>query len=695
MEDHEQSRNAWITKDDPKLVSGKHKDMFDDILDDRRHSSDFRWFTRSRDVPNFKLNKPRSPDEIKEHVMNSDRVKYAIEQVCKESNLPLSEVTIQAKSILDEMAHNLRLGAVRSFAYFLIKAMKKLFKRIYVNDEGVQKVREIIKDYPVLVMPTHRSYLDFLLVSFIFYNYDLPLPAIAAAMDFMGMKFFGWLLRNCGAFYIRRSFGDDQLYWAVFTEYVQTQIANGDNPVSFYVEGTRSRTQKSYAPRLGMLQASLETYFKSHTPDIMIIPISISYDRVLEESLYAYELLGVPKPKESTSGLLKARSILQEDFGCVHMFFGDPISIRQYSDGKVDRSSHNLAPRYIASLSQEEQELIRSLSHHIILKHQKNMVISPWSLIASILVQCKEGITISQLIKEVEWLKRQASSIGGYIDWPGNETAEAVTRHSIALHSNIVRVSEEDIVELLHIPRVSTNKTDPLFQTAAQHIMLSLYRNQLMHIFARVAIISSILNGCRESTLSIDDLYTSYTFLETLLNRDFIFQPGHSKIDFEQALLTLTHSCGVIVENKQVLVEKSVNKHTTYFSQMFEPFLIGYWILCRYLLSMDPNVHGKPLSKPPKSIIKDAQSLSARLITEGVIRHYEVLSLDMMNNALNSFYFMGAVRKEKRDGITYMYPSMTPLSQITQQLVKCVDVPPLPSVSINVDAKTVTVNAKL
>ena len=65
------------------------------------------------------------------------------------------------------------------------------------------------------------------------------------------MKFFGWLLRNCGAFYIRRSFGTDKLYWAIFTEYVQTQLRNGDAPLEFFVEGTRSRTAKSYVPRIG------------------------------------------------------------------------------------------------------------------------------------------------------------------------------------------------------------------------------------------------------------------------------------------------------------------------------------------------------------------------------------------------------------------------------------------------------------
>jgi glycerone phosphate O-acyltransferase len=30
--------------------------------------------------------------------------------------------------------------------------------------------------------------------------------------------------------------------------------------------------------------------------------VTINYDKMLEESLYAYELLGFPKPKESTSG---------------------------------------------------------------------------------------------------------------------------------------------------------------------------------------------------------------------------------------------------------------------------------------------------------------------------------------------------------------------------------------------------------
>ena len=43
----------------------------------------------------------------------------------------------------------------------------------------------------------------------------------------------------------------------------------------------------------------LDLYTNARVPDLLICPITFSYDRIPEESLYAYELLGIPKPKES------------------------------------------------------------------------------------------------------------------------------------------------------------------------------------------------------------------------------------------------------------------------------------------------------------------------------------------------------------------------------------------------------------
>jgi glycerone phosphate O-acyltransferase len=47
----------------------------------------------------------------------------------------------EAEAVVDEMAHNLRVGVIRGFAIFLVKVMKSLFQRIYVNEEAIQKVR--------------------------------------------------------------------------------------------------------------------------------------------------------------------------------------------------------------------------------------------------------------------------------------------------------------------------------------------------------------------------------------------------------------------------------------------------------------------------------------------------------------------------------------------------------------------------
>ena len=52
----------------------------------------------------------------------------------------------EAEEILNEMAHNLKMGAIRGFAVFLVKVMKQLFQRIYVNEEGIQKVTELMEN---------------------------------------------------------------------------------------------------------------------------------------------------------------------------------------------------------------------------------------------------------------------------------------------------------------------------------------------------------------------------------------------------------------------------------------------------------------------------------------------------------------------------------------------------------------------
>jgi len=45
----------------------------------------------------------------------------------------------------------------------------------------------------------------------------------------------------------------------------------------------------------------LESCFHGFVQDVSFIPMSLSYEKITEEMLYAFELVGIPKPKESLS----------------------------------------------------------------------------------------------------------------------------------------------------------------------------------------------------------------------------------------------------------------------------------------------------------------------------------------------------------------------------------------------------------
>lgn len=61
----------------------------------------------------------------------------------------------------------------------------------------------------------------------------------------------------------------DKLYWSLFTSYVQMQLCETDNPVEFFLEGTRSRSGKSLYPKFGLLQMCMEPFFRCQLYDLV------------------------------------------------------------------------------------------------------------------------------------------------------------------------------------------------------------------------------------------------------------------------------------------------------------------------------------------------------------------------------------------------------------------------------------------
>ncbi|XP_014661369.1 PREDICTED: dihydroxyacetone phosphate acyltransferase-like isoform X2 [Priapulus caudatus] len=636
------------------------------------------WGFNSYNPPVYKYNNPRQPSEIRSDVIQSDRVCRTIAQLSEREGKSETELRQEAEEIISEMGHEKGMAAIRVFAIALTNTWRHMYRGIYVNKGNILKVRELCKDHPVVFMPCHRSYMDFLLMSYICYAYDLPCPVITAGMDFMAMQVIGSLLRRSGAFFIRRSFGSDLLYWAIFTEYVQTHLRNGDSPVEFFVEGTRSRSQKSLAPKLGCLTAVLETYFKAEVPDLYIVPVGISYERILEEKLYSYELLGVPKPRESTSGLWKARHILSSDYGSIHVSFATPISVHEFMKGHVDRSVHSVQPRYMSALSQREIAAAQIMAEEVLLQQQRQMVLSPWSLVATLLLHHGGCIHMKQLCTEVQWLKQLAENFGSRVDWHGAEdgSVEKMLRDILPVYKDTVTLSTDLHLRSNPVEKATSDRKgldSATMATAVQHMMLAIYRNQLLHAFLHTGLISVAVIGCRKNVLCTEELYDRHLFLQKLLCKEFTFSSTNKKKEFDHAFLCLQHIGAVSLSDHQLHIARSTTKTTIFLQRLFQPFLFGYWLLFEYLVT-----HGVESGSSGQAMAIGAQTLGAHLLQQGILSHPEILSLEMLSNGVKSLLECGAIcRQRNRTGDMMLVPDRTEIFHLKNELGKVIQLPVL------------------
>ena len=158
---------------------------------------------------------------------------------------------------------------------------------------------------PIIFCPNHRSYIDFLLLSLVLYYYKMEVPHICAGEDFLNIVIVNQLLRAAGAFFMRRTFQGDELYKAIFKEYV-TILTTDCHIMEFFIEGTRSRTNKFMSPKYGFLSILTNAFFSKKVEEMHFVPVTINYTRTLEGETFPFELTGEEKVKESLGRIVKA-----------------------------------------------------------------------------------------------------------------------------------------------------------------------------------------------------------------------------------------------------------------------------------------------------------------------------------------------------------------------------------------------------
>ena len=175
---------------------------------------------------------------------------------------------------------------IRGAYYFATQLLTRAYHQgVHVSSEEVLRLRAVAekaaKDkHSIIFLPCHRSHVDYVSLQIICYRLGLALPTVVAG-DNLNFPVVGSFLQHAGAMWIRRSFGDDQLYITLVQAYIDTLLQNGYN-LECFVEGGRSRTGKLLPPKFGILSYMLDSVASGRVEDAIICPVSTQYDKVIE-----------------------------------------------------------------------------------------------------------------------------------------------------------------------------------------------------------------------------------------------------------------------------------------------------------------------------------------------------------------------------------------------------------------------------
>ncbi|MCV7224159.1 glycerol-3-phosphate 1-O-acyltransferase [Mycolicibacterium elephantis] len=264
----------------------------------------------------------KSPRLIKPELLASARFREGLERI------PGATVE-RAGEMLDELS----TGWSR-FSVDLIPSLgRAIFSRgfdpnIDYDRAEVEVMRRNLENHPAVLLFSHRSYLDGVIVPVAMQENRLP-PVHTFAGINLSFGLMGPMMRHSGVIFLRRKL-DDPLYRYVLRQFVGYIVEKRFN-LSWSIEGTRSRTGKMLPPKLGLLAYVADAYLDGRSDDILLQPVSISFDQLHETAEYAAYARGGEKTPESLSWMynfIKAQG--ERNYGKIYVRFPEAVSMREY-----------------------------------------------------------------------------------------------------------------------------------------------------------------------------------------------------------------------------------------------------------------------------------------------------------------------------------------------------------------------------
>lgn len=437
------------------------------------------------------------PRYVAESLRANRSYNEAVEALSQQSGKSKSELMKEAAGYMKEMISTPSTFWLDVYARFNNFCLGLGYEdRIVYDQQAVEEMRNIVRDHPTMLLWTHKTYLDGMVVPKVLYDNDFPMPHMfgGANINFAGI---GFLVHRAGGIFIKRSFQDNQLYKLTLRHYIG-YLMEKRFPMNWSFEGTRSRLGKLMPPRYGLLKYVLESCHANDLRNVHIIPVTISYDLIRDVEEYATEQTGRGKGAESLRWFIGYVRSLARPMGKVYMDIGKPVVLDKAPDP-------------------EDSLALSKIAFEVAVEANRVTPITFPSLVAMSLLGAAPRALTEQEVTEyldrlLQWAEERQLRISPDFDRSYAEQMDGLL--GIMIDEGIVSRYDEGPETVYGV-------------APEQHPVASYYRNTIIHFFILKAIIELALVKASETPRDtpLENFWAEVDNLRDLFKFEFFYAP--------------------------------------------------------------------------------------------------------------------------------------------------------------------------